>query len=189
MTAGPHFGPLLKPYVDAFAIKGVFLTPDSRGTVSLASADPTASAVIRQNFLSTESDRRAVRDMVRTMRHIGAQSPLAAFAAEELAPGPDALSDEAIDAFVRRTAITLHHPVGTCKMGRDSDPLAVLDDQMRVRGVDGLRVIDGAAMPKVVRGPTSAPIIMMAEKMADRLLGGRTVERGEAPSLARRFGR
>lgn len=185
MTAGPHFGPLLKPYVDAFAIKGVFLTPDSRGTVSLASADPTASAVIRQNFLSTESDRRAVRDMVRTMRHIGAQSPLAAFAAEELAPGPDALSDEAIDAFVRRTAITLHHPVGTCKMGRDSDPLAVLDDQMRVRGVDGLRVIDGAAMPKVVRGPTSAPIIMMAEKMADRLLGGRTVERGEARHLWR----
>lgn len=189
MTAGPHFGPLLKPYVDAFAIKGVFLTPDSRGTVSLSSADPTASAVIRQNFLSTESDRRAVRDMVRTMRHIGAQSPLAAFAAEELAPGPQAQSDEAIDAFVRRTAITLHHPVGTCKMGRDDDPLAVLDDQMRVRGVDGLRVIDGAAMPKVVRGPTSAPIIMMAEKMADRLLGGRAVERGEAPSLARRLGR
>jgi 4-pyridoxate dehydrogenase len=171
MTAGPHFGPLLKPYIDAFALKGVFLTPESRGSVSLASADPAAKAVIRQNFLSTESDRRAVREMVRTMRRIGAQAPLAAFAAEELAPGPDALDDEAIDAFVRRTAITLHHPVGTCKMGVDSDPLAVLDTQMRVRGVDGLRVVDGAAMPKVVRGPTNAPIIMMSEKIADKVLG------------------
>lgn len=172
MTAGPHFGPLLKPYVDAFAIKGVFLTPESRGSVSLASADPAAPPLIRQNFLSTASDRLAVREMVRTMRRIGAQLPLAAFAAEELAPGPDALSDDAIDAFVRRTAITLHHPVGTCKMGTDSDPLAVLDTQMRVRGVDRLRVVDGSAMPKVVRGPTNAPIIMMAEKIADHLLAG-----------------
>jgi 4-pyridoxate dehydrogenase len=171
MTAGPHFGALLKPYVDAFAIKGVFLTPESRGSVSLSSADPAAHAVIHQNFLSTEADRVAVREMVRTMRRIGAQTPLAAFAAEELAPGPEAQSDAEIDAFVRRTAITLHHPVGTCKMGADDDPLAVLDAQMCVRGLQGLRVVDGASMPRVVRGPTNAPIIMMAEKIADHILG------------------
>lgn len=169
MTAGPHFAPFIKPYVDAFGLKGVFLTPESRGTVSLASADPAAHAVIRQNFLATDSDRRAVREMVRTMRLIGNQQPLAAFAAEELAPGPAAVSDEAIDAFIRRTAITLHHPVGTCKMGTDDDPLAVLDTDLRVRGAQGLRVVDGASIPKVVRGPTNAPIIMMAEKIADKI--------------------
>lgn len=171
MTAGPHFGPLLKPYDDAFALKGIFLTPESRGSVSLSSNDPRAAAVIQQNFLSTEHDRRAVRNMVRLMREIGDQTPLAPFRAEELAPGPSANSDADIDAFIRRVAITLHHPVGTCKMGSDSDPMAVLDGQLRVRGVQGLRVVDGSAMPKIVRGPTNAPIIMMAEKVSDQILG------------------
>lgn len=171
MTAGPHFGPLLKPYVDAFALKGIFVTPESRGHVGLASADPRAPAVITQNFLSTDYDRRAVREMVRIMRRIGNSASLEAFRAEELAPGPDAASDADIDAFIRRVAITLHHPVGTCKMGTDADPMAVLDTQMRVRGVDGLRVVDGAALPRTVRGPTNAPIIMMAEKTSDAILG------------------
>lgn len=171
MTAGPHFGPLLKPYVDAFAIKGVYLTPESRGHITLADADPTMAPRIHQNFLATAADGRGVREMVKRMRHIGAQPSLAPFIAEELAPGVQATSDADIDAFFRRTAITLHHPVGTCKMGRDGDPEAVLDAQMRVRGVEGLRVVDGAAMPQVVRGPTNAPIIMMAEKAADHLLG------------------
>ena len=171
MTAGPHLRPFLKPYDDAFAIKGVFLTPESRGSVRLSSADPSAAPLIRQNFLSTEGDRRSVREMVRTMRRIGAQAPLRPFAAEELAPGTGAVDDQAIDAFVRRTAITLHHPVGTCRMGRNSDPLAVLDAQLRVRGVEGLRVVDGSAMPRLVRGPTNAPIIMIAERAADAILG------------------
>lgn len=173
MTAGPHFGPLLKPYEDAFALKGIFLTPESRGSVGLASSSPRAAAVIRQNFLSTDYDRRAVRNMVRIMRDIGHQAPLSPFRAEELAPGPSANTDTDIDAFIRRVAITLHHPVGTCKMGVDKDPMAVLDDQLRVRGVERLRVIDGAAMPQVVRGPTNAPIIMMAEKVSDQILGKR----------------
>jgi 4-pyridoxate dehydrogenase len=171
MTAGPHFGPLLKPYEDAFALKGIFLTPESRGSVSLASSDPRHAAVIRQNFLSTGNDRLAVRNMVRIMREVGGQAALAPFRAEELAPGPLASSDADIDAFIRRVAITLHHPVGTCKMGVDGDPAAVLDEQLRVRGVQGLRVIDGSAMPQVVRGPTNAPIIMMAEKVSDHILG------------------
>lgn len=171
MTAGPHLGPFLKPYVDAFAIKGVFLAPESRGSVRLSSADPTKPPLIQQNFLSAESDRLAVREMVRTMRRIGGQLPLASFISEELAPGASAVSDEAIDAFIRNTAITLHHPAGTCKMAVESDPLGVLDQNLCVRGVDGLRVVDGSAIPKIVRGPINAPIIMMAEKIADDMLG------------------
>jgi 4-pyridoxate dehydrogenase len=169
MNAGPYLKPFVPPYTDAFGIKGVMLQPESRGSVTLASADPAALAVIRQNFLSTEGDRRTIRAMVRRMREIGDQAPLRPFIAEELAPGADQTTDAEIDAFVRRTAITLHHPVGTCKMGADDDADAVLDGRMRVRGIEGLRVIDGSALPRVVRGPTNAPILMMAEKIADDL--------------------
>jgi len=105
------------------------------------------------------------------MRRIGEQPPLAPFIAEELAPGPSAVGDSDIDAFIRKTAITLHHPAGTCKMAVEGDPMGVLDQQLRVRGVDGLRVVDGSAIPKIVRGPINAPIIMMAEKTADHILG------------------
>lgn len=171
MNAAPHLGPVLPAYVDAFGIKGVMLQPESRGEVTLASADPVAAPIIRQNFLSTEGDRRTIRAMVRRMRAIGAEPALRPFVAEELAPGPAARTDADIDAFVRRAAITLHHPVGTCRMGVDGDPDAVLDDQARVRGVDGLRVVDGAAIPRTVRGGTNAPIMMIAEKVADRMLG------------------
>ena len=171
MNAGPHLEPFVKAYTDAFGIKGVMLQPESRGTVGLASHDPAQPAVIRQNFLATEGDRCTIRAMVRRMREIGAQAPLQPFIAEELAPGADQTTDAEIDAFVRRTAITLHHPVGTCKMGADDDASAVLDGRMRVRGLDRLRVIDGSALPRVTRGPTNAPILMMAEKIADDLRG------------------
>ncbi|GGF11028.1 dehydrogenase [Aliidongia dinghuensis] len=171
MNAAPHLEPFLKAYTDAFGIKGVMLQPESHGTVQLASADPTVPAVIRQNFLATEGDRQTIRAMVRRMREIGAQAPLQPFIAEELAPGAGQTTDAEIDAFVRRTAITLHHPVGTCRMGADGDDDAVLDGRMRVRGIEGLRVVDGSALPRVVRGPTNAPILMMAEKIADDLRG------------------
>ena len=171
MNAGPYLEPFVRAYRDAFAIKGVMLQPESRGTVSLASDDPRQPAIIRQNFLSTENDRQTLRRMVRRMREIGAEAPLQSFIGEELAPGADQITDGEIDAFIRRTATTLHHPVGTCRMGTDNDDDAVLDSRMRVRGIDGLRVVDGSALPRVVRGPTAAPIVMMAEKTADDLLG------------------
>jgi 4-pyridoxate dehydrogenase len=169
MTAAPWLRPFRKPYVDAFGFKGLMLQPESRGTVTLAANDPTRAPVIRQNFLSTERDRRTMRETMRRMRDIGRQPPLRAFIAEELAPGASETSDAQIDAFVRRTAITLHHPVGTCKMGATSDAMAVLDGAFRVRGIDNLRVIDGSAMPRIIRGNTNAPILMMAEKAADLL--------------------
>jgi 4-pyridoxate dehydrogenase len=159
------------------------LQPESRGQVLLASAEPTAAPLIRQNFLATERDRRTMREIIRRMREIGARAPLRSFIAEELAPGADQTSDEQIDAFVRRTAITLHHPVGTCKMGAASDEMAVLDQEFRVRGFDSLRVIDGSAMPQIVRGPTNAPIIMMAEVAAD-LLRGRAPNHSDAATAS-----
>jgi choline dehydrogenase/4-pyridoxate dehydrogenase len=171
MTAAPYFHPFVKPYRDGFGIKGVFLTPESRGRVRLASADPAAPMLIEQNFLATENDRRSVREMFKRMREIAAQPYLQAFVEQEVWPGANCNSDDEIDAFIRRTAITLHHPVGTCKMGSDDDPMAVLDEQMRVRGVQGLRVVDGSSIPRVMRAATNAPIIMMAEKVSDLIVG------------------
>ncbi len=173
MNAGPYFAPFKKPYTDAFSVKGIYLTPESRGQVRLGNADPSQPAVIEQNFLATEKDRRAVREMFYRMREIGAQAGMQAFIAEELAPGPKTRTDADVDAFIHQNAITLHHPVGTCRMGAQGDPMAVLDTHMRVRGVNALRVVDGSAMPRVVRGPTNAPIIMMAERAADHMMGKR----------------
>jgi choline dehydrogenase-like flavoprotein len=181
MDAAPYFKPFKQPYIDAFGIKGLMLQPESRGQVLLASADPTAAPLIRQNFLATERDRRTMREIIRRMREIGSRAPLRRFIADELAPGADQTSDEQIDAFIRHTAITLHHPVGTCKMGTATDNMAVVDQNLRVLGVKNLCVIDGSAMPQIVRGPTNAPIIMMAEVAAD-LLRGRSAGRKLAGS-------
>src|SRR5207245_8569063 len=103
----------------------------------------------------------------------GRQSALAPFAAGEVAPGPDCRSDAEIDAHIRATAITVHHPLGTCKMARASDPEAVVDPELRVLGVDALRVVDASVMPDLVGGNINAPVIMIAEKAAD-LIRGRT---------------
>ncbi len=173
MTMGPYLRPFVQPYQDAFGLKGVYLTPESRGRITLVSPDARVPVRIEQNFLSTETDRRAVREMIKRMREIGGQAELAPYAGTELAPGAQAVTDADIDAFVRRTAITLHHPVGTCKMGREDDPMSVLDEQMRVRGTEGLRVVDGSAVPRTVRAATNGPIIMMAEKAADMILGAK----------------
>ena len=95
------------------------------------------------------------------------------FAAGEIAPGPDCRSDGDIDAHIRATAITVHHPLGTCKMGRANDPEAVVDPELRVLGIDALRVVDASVMPDLVGGNINAPVIMIAEKAAD-LIRGRT---------------
>ena len=170
MTAGPHLGPFLKPYADSYSIKGVFLTPESRGRICLSSSNPSTPPSIHQNFLKSPEDALSVRRMIQRVREIGSQDALAALRGEELAPGSHVLSNADLDGFIRSTAITLHHPVGTCKMGAENDRLAVLNEKMQVRGVQNLRVIDGSAIPRTVRGPTNAPIIMMAEKASDDVL-------------------
>jgi choline dehydrogenase/4-pyridoxate dehydrogenase len=171
MTAHPYLAPFRRAYADGFACRAVLLRPESRGELTLASADPAAAPRIRQNFLATEADRKALRDGVRMVRAIAAQPAMREFIDKEIAPASDADAD--IDALIRATGITVHHPAGTCKMGPASDPLAVVDASLRVRGVDDLRVVDASVMPDLVGGNINAPVIMIAEKAAD-LIRGRT---------------
>jgi choline dehydrogenase/4-pyridoxate dehydrogenase len=171
MTAHPYLSPFRRAYADGFACRAVLLRPESRGALRLASADPAAAPRICQNFLSTETDRKTLRDGVRMVRAIAAQPAMRELIDKEIAPGSDADTD--IDALIRATGITVHHPAGTCKMGPVSDPLAVVDASLRVRGVDDLRVVDASVMPDLVGGNINAPVIMIAEKAAD-LIRGRT---------------
>jgi 4-pyridoxate dehydrogenase len=149
----------------------VMLRPESRGEITLASADPTAPPCIHQNFLATEGDRRTIRDGLKLVRRLCAAPPLSDFVARELAPGAGIASDDDLDAYIRATAATAHHPLGTCKMGPASDRMAVVDPQLRLYGVAGLRVIDASVMPDLVGGNINAPVIMIAEKAADLIRG------------------
>jgi choline dehydrogenase-like flavoprotein len=124
---------------------------------------------IVQNFLATEHDVRTIREGVKLARDIARRKGLDRFRGRELTPGPDGRTDADIDAFVRRTAITAHHPCATCAMGSGED--AVLDPELRVRGVEGLRVVDASAMPDLVSGNINACVLMIAEKAADLVLG------------------
>ena len=163
MTAYPYLAPFRRAYADGFACRAVVLRPESHGEVCLASADPTAAPRIKQNFLAAEKDRAILRDGVRMVRAIMATPAMRDFVATEIAPGSD--SDTAIDALIRATGITVHHPLGTCRMGTDA--LAVVDPTLRVRGVDALRVVDASVMPDLIGGNINAPVIMIAERAAD----------------------
>src|SRR5262249_10565367 len=143
----------------------------SRGRVTLASLDPQSPIRIFQNFLATDNDWATLRAGFRMLREIGAQAPLAAFTAAEIAPGPACRSDAEIDAHVRATAVTGQHRMGTCRMGSAADDMAVVDDELRVFGAEGLRVVDASVTPDLVGGNIT-PVIMIAEKAADLIRGG-----------------
>ena len=170
-TARPYLRPFVPPYTDSFGCRAVLLRPESRGHIELASADPREPVRIRQNFLATDKDWATLRAGVRLVRDIGSRQPLASFTTGEISPGADCRSDAEIDAHIRATAITVHHPLGTCKMGRASDPMAVVDPELKVLGLDGLRVADASVMPDLVGGNINAPVIMIAEKAADLIRG------------------
>jgi choline dehydrogenase/4-pyridoxate dehydrogenase len=169
--AWPYFEPFRKSFADAFSIRAVLLHPESRGRLEIASADPAAAPRIFQNFLSVDRDWNALRASVRMIREIGRQPSLAQYIARETAPGASLGSDADIDAFIRGTAATIYHPAGTCRMGDDSDPMAVVDQQLRVRGVSGLRVVDASVMPDLTSGNINSPVIMIAERAADLIRG------------------
>jgi 4-pyridoxate dehydrogenase len=171
ITAHAYFPPFLRPYSDSFGCRAVLLHPESRGQVQLASPDPRVPVRIRQNFLATEKDWATLRTGVRLVREIGRQTPLASFTTREISPGPDCRSDTAIDAHIRATAITVHHPLGTCKMARPADPAAVVDPELKVLGIDGLRVADASVMPDLIGGNINAAVIMIAEIAADLIRG------------------
>jgi len=147
----------------------VVLHPESRGTVALRSADPRDKPVIRLNVLATEGDLATARRGVRLARRIYSTAPQASLVDREIAPGPAVESDADLDAYIRERAGVTQHPVGTCAMGVGTR--AVLDPELRVRGVAGLRVADASAMPTVPGGNTNAAVIMIAEKAADLILG------------------
>jgi 4-pyridoxate dehydrogenase len=167
----PHLWfPAIRPaYRDGFAIRPALLHPDSRGEILLRSADPRDPMRIAYNFLSAANDLAKLREGFRLARDIAYQKPLDAFRDTETAPGVNVKSDADIDAYIRATAITAHHPAATCPMGRGPD--AVLDNEMRVRGVERLRVVDASAMPDLVSGHLNAAVLMMAEKAADMIAG------------------
>jgi choline dehydrogenase len=166
---------------DGFTFHVCQLRPESRGRVGLRSADPSDDPAIFANYLATEEDRRALREGVRMMRKVAAQSALDPYRTEELFPGKDVETDEQIDAWIRKHAETIYHPVGTCKMGADSDEMAVVNGELKVRGIEGLRVIDASVMPTLVGGNTNAPTIMIAEKAADMLRGRAALPAEDAP--------
>jgi choline dehydrogenase-like flavoprotein len=143
------------------------LRPKSRGSVTLASADPDAAPAIDPNFLAERDDLDRLVLGFKAMRRILGQPALAAYGARELAASAGARSDAEIEAFIRGHADTIYHPVGTCRMG--NGPLDVVDAELRVHGLTGLRVIDASIMPNVVSGNTNAPTIMIAEKAADMI--------------------
>src|ERR1700722_12911164 len=145
------------------------LRPESRGYISLRSADPLDQPMIQPNYLEAEEDRRALREGVKITREVFAQESFDPYRGPELMPGAHVQRDDQIDAFVRKTAETIYHPVGSAKMGKDKD--AVVDTQLRVYGMEGLRVVDASVMPSLVSGNTNAPTIMIAEKAADLMLG------------------
>jgi 4-pyridoxate dehydrogenase len=171
MAASAYFPPFVRAYADSFACRAVLLRPDSRGSIELASVDPRVPVRIRQNFLATEHDWATLRTGVRLIRDIGAAAPLDPFSNGELAPGRECRSDADIDAHIRATGITVHHPVGTCRMGRAADPAAVVDPELKVRGTDGLRVVDASVFPDLIGGNINAVVIMIAEKAADLIRG------------------
>jgi choline dehydrogenase len=145
------------------------LRPQSRGYISIKSADALVAPVIQPNYLEAEEDRRAMREGTKIARELFAQTAFDSYRGPELMPGAHVRSDDQIDAWLRRTAETIYHPVGSAKMGKDSE--SVVDPKLNVYGVDGLRVVDASIMPTLVSGNTNAPTIMIAEKASDLILG------------------
>jgi choline dehydrogenase len=153
-----------------FGFGPTLITPESRGTISLRTANPLDSPAIRANYLATDADLRTMIAGVRLARRLAHAKAFDQFRGEELHPGAAQQSDSEIAEFLRNELETLYHPVGTCKMGNDA--LAVVDARLRVRGIERLRVVDASIMPRVPAGNTNAPVMMIAEKAAEMIREG-----------------
>jgi choline dehydrogenase len=156
---------------DGYTLHACFLHPRSRGRISLASADPADAARIEACYLSDADgfDLRMMVECARASREILSQPAFAPYRGTPIFPARDDLSDAELAAFVRAKAESVYHPVGSCRMGDDA--LAVVDPELRVRGVERLRVVDASVMPSLIGGNTNAPTIMIAERAADLILG------------------
>ena len=163
----PDAFPLPKGH--GFAMSVVNLYPKSRGRIRLASADVRDAPRVDARLLSDPADATPMIEGLRLVRRLSQAGAFARFKAHEVLPGPAVQSDSDLLAYLRRAAGTAHHPVGTCRMGVDAD--AVVDPQLRVRGVSRLRVVDASIFPSIVGGNTNAPVVMVAERAADLILG------------------
>ena len=164
------FGDPLHPF-PAFTASVCNLRPTSRGTVRIKSGDPRAHPAIRPNYLATPEDRQVAADAIRLTRRICAAPALKRFTPEEYRPGPQIVSDADLAKAAGDIGTTIFHPVGTCKMGQDAG--AVVDERLRVRGLQGLRIADASIMPTITSGNTNSPVIMIAEKAAEMLVQDR----------------
>ncbi|MFU0506882.1 choline dehydrogenase [Pseudaminobacter sp. NGMCC 1.201702] len=181
-----HFMPLAIGYEDkksriepSYQVDADALRPESRGSVHIRDADPRSAPIIDANYLSTEGDRRLLREAVRLTREIFGQAAFARFRGREIAPGPNVSSSAEIDAYVRATAESAYHPSCTCRMGSDDE--SVVDPECRVRGAEGLRVVDASIMPSILSGNLNGPTMMMAERAADLILGRPTLSAEPMP--------
>ncbi|OCP64522.1 choline dehydrogenase [Vibrio parahaemolyticus] len=145
--------------------------PESRGTVEVVSSNPNDKPKIEFNYISTEQDKQDWRDCIRLTREILNQPAMDEFRGDEIQPGLNITTDEQIDEWVKQNVESAYHPSCSCKMGADDDPLAVLDEQCQVRGIQGLRVVDSSIFPTIPNGNLNAPTIMVAERAADMILG------------------
>jgi len=146
------------------------LRPESRGRVQIRSSEASVAPSIQSHYLDTELDRRTAVAGVRFARRVAASEPMASLMKRELRPGADAQTDAELLHFCREHGQTIFHPSGTAKMAVASDPMAVVDERLRVYGVSGLRVVDGSIMPTLVSGNTNVPIVMVADKASDMIL-------------------
>jgi choline dehydrogenase-like flavoprotein len=169
MDAHPWFPGIRKAFNNAFSARAVLLHPKSRGEVKLASGDPARKMRLISNFLSEPDDLDTLRQGLERVRALLMRPELDEFRGAELLPGPEATDAAALEAHIRSTCITVHHPLGTCRMGSDAE--AVVDGELRVTGAENLRVVDASVMPDMVSGNINAAVIMIAEKAADMILG------------------
>lgn len=183
-----HFFPLAVRYDGKSMVEGhgfqAHVSPmrsKSKGSITLRSADAMDKPVIRFNYMSHPDDWTEMRAGVRLTREIFAQPAFDPFRGEEIAPGADIVTDDQIDAFIREKIESGYHPCGTCKIGAADDPMAVVDSELRVIGVDGLRVVDSSVMPSITTGNLNAPTIMIGEKGADHILGKPLLAPSNAP--------
>jgi choline dehydrogenase-like flavoprotein len=169
LDAWPWFPGIRKPFPDAFGSRAVILHPKSRGTVSIASADPHDLAKVQFNMFQEPDDIATLRTGLRAVREILRRPELDRFRGPEVVPGADAGDDDTLDAHIRRSCVTVHHPLGTCRMG--ADDMAVVDGELKVRGIEALRVVDASVMPDMVSGNIHAAVLMIAERASDLIRG------------------
>lgn len=174
----PHLWfPLLRPaYLDGYGIRPTLLHPDSRGEILLASSDPMKPPRIVYKFFTAPNDLPTLREGFKRARELAFHKALDPFRGEEIGPGPQVKTDAEIDGWLKKVVITAHHPAGTCAMGQGG----VLEPDMKVRGIEGLRVCDASAMPDLVSAHINACVIMMADKASDIIRGRTALPRAEA---------